>query len=455
MRTSGILLSACFMGCLVSPPTYLAAQRTTTETRSVEGLIHDLRHPDAPRRVEAAQLLGQHRVQSAVPALIEAAKDPDPEVRYAVIHALVLINDTRALSTFVEATRDSEKRIRQEAIEGIINLYVGKEDGFVTGVKKVVNFLNPLSSDYDTRMVEIFVPVSQDAINALVDLLFVSDTDLRKNAARALGILRARSALSALEDALGRETSDGVKLELIRALYKIGDPEGGDAVVPLIRDPDKEVHDEAILTAGRLKAKSAVPVLNDLYRLGIEERRKIFGFLPVSGSDDLQKKVLEALAYIADPSSRDIFEDALDDSRDHYRRFGAEGLGRLGDTAYTDLLATKYLQEKSESVKLAMSFALFRLGRKEHLVELIDNIKSDQVFYYFMEFSPEETELLFPYLHTEKDDVVIRLLDVVGLRGGPEAIKVAQELTTHSNPEVASAANLTIRRLYARFPEGA
>jgi hypothetical protein len=72
-----------------------------------------------------------------------------------------------------------------------------------------------------------------------------------------------------------------------------------------------------------------------------------------------------------------------------------------------------------------------------------------------MEFSPEETELLFPYLHTEKDDVVIRLLDVVGLRGGPEAIKVAQELTTHSNPEVASAANLTIRRLYARFPEGA
>ncbi|GAB4251563.1 MAG: hypothetical protein Kow00109_27260 [Acidobacteriota bacterium] len=431
----------------------LAAQRDT-ERRSVEGLLHDLRHPDAPRRIEAARLLGEHKIVAGVPGLITAAKDPDPEVRYAVAVALRRINDPRALPAFVELTRDPETRIRKVAVDGIVNLYVGEDSGFLTGLKKVVNFLNPLSDDYDPRAVEPFVPVSEDAVNALIDLLFQDDSGLRRDAAQALGILRARKALRAIEDALGRETSDDVKVELIRAVYKIGDPEGGEAVVPFIRDPDKRVHDEAILTAGRLRVKAAVSILNDLYRVGVEERRKIFGFVPVSGADDLQRKVLEALAYIADPSSKDIFEDALDDSRDHYRRFGAEGLGRLGDSSYVELIATKYLREESKSVKLAMSYALFRLGRKEHLVELVDNLGSDQVYYYLLELPPAEVALLFPYLQTEDDSTVIRLLDVIGLRGDAKAVDVVKELTAHSNPDVASATNLALRRLYARFPEG-
>lgn len=447
-----LFVTALFVLCWPAVLGGSPAQRGV-EKRSVEGLLHDLRHPDAPRRIEAARLLGEHRIVAGVPGLIAAAKDPDPEVRYAVAVALRRINDPRALPAFVELTRDPETRIRKVAVDGVVNLYVGEDSGFLTGLKKVVNFLNPLSDDYDPRIVESFVPVSEGAVNALIDLLFHEDTGLRKDAARALGILRARQALRAVEDALGRETSDDVKVELIRAVYKIGDPEGGEAVVPFIRDPNKRVHDEAILTAGRLRVKAAVSILNDLYRVGVEERRKIFGFVPVSGADDLQRKVLEALAYIADPSSKDIFEDALDDSREHYRRFGAEGLGRLGDRSYLELIATKYLQEESKSVKLAMSYALFRLGRREHLAELVDNLGSDQIYYYLLELDPAAIPLLFPYLQTEDDGTVIRLLDVIGLRGDVQVVDVVKELTGHGNPDVASAANLALRRLYARFPE--
>ncbi len=428
------------------------AQARKPETRSVDGLIYDLKNPDASKRKDAARLLGENKVQAAVPQLVEAAEDTDADVRLAVANALLAIGDTRALPAYVKLARDPDKRIQKVAVQGIVDTYTTEDTGFVSGVKKVVSFLNPLSTDYDSRVVEPYVPVSGDAVNALIDLLFSSDKGLREDAAVALGILRARAALPAIEDALNREDSSDVKIELIRAVYKIGDRKSAEMVVPFIRDSNKGVHDEAILTAGRLKVQSAVPTLNDLYRVGVEERKKIFGFVPVSGSDDLQRKVLEALAYIGDPSSQDIFEDALNDSRDEYRRYGAEGLGRMGDKKYVKLLAMRYLREEDPSVKLALGYALFLLGRDEHIVEMVDNVEKDQVYYYLLELPPDKIQTLYSQLQTARDPVTIRLLDVIGLRGGADALPIVQDLSSSENADIASAANLAIRRLRARFP---
>jgi HEAT repeat protein len=441
----------CTLGLLGGSASVWAQQ---SERRSVDGLVHDLKHPDASRRAEAARLLGENRVRSAVPDLIESTEDADANVRHAAARALLQINDTRALHAFVRLTRDSERRIQRVAVEGIVNIYVIEEGGFVTGVRRVVSFLNPLSDDYDTRVVEPYMPVSQDAINALTDLLFVRDRNLRKDAAVALGILRARSALTAIEDALNRERANDVKVELIRTVYKIGDREAGEMVVPFIRDSDRRTRDEAILTAGRLRVTAAVPMLNNLYRLGIEDRRRLLGVVPVSGADDLQRKVLEALAHIGDESSKDIFEDALNDSRDFYRRYAAEGLGRTEDDSYVGLLARQHLRESSSSVRLAMGYALFLMGREEHIVELIDQSQGDQAYYYLLELPPDRVTLLYPYLNSERDAVVVRLLDVVGMSGGPDALPRVQDLMRHGNPDVASAANLAVRRLQGRFPQG-
>ncbi|MFZ0430108.1 MAG: HEAT repeat domain-containing protein [Acidobacteriota bacterium] len=447
----GIFLPiAILMSLLVGLPALGQARKP--ETRSVDGLIYDLKNPDAQKRIEAARLLGENEVRVAVPPLVEAAGDPNADMRLAVANALLRIGDTRGLPAFVKLARDQDRRVQRIAVQGIVGCYTADDTGFVSGVKKVVSFLNPLSTDYDSRVVEPYVPVSEDAVNALIDLLFNPDKGLRKDAAVGLGILRARAALPAIQDALNREDSSDVKVELIRAVYKIGDAQAAEMVVPFIRDSDKGVHDEAILTAGRLRVKSAVPVLNDLYRVGVEERRKIFGIVPVSGSDDLQRKVLEALAYIGDSSSRDIFEDALNDSRDEYRRYGAEGLGRMGDKKYETLLATRYLREEVPSVKLALGYALFLLGREEHIVEMVDNVEKDQEYYYLLDLPQDKIPMLYKQLQTGKDSVTIRLLDVIGLRGGSDALPVVQELTSSENADVASAANLAIRRLRARFP---
>ncbi|UCF38604.1 MAG: HEAT repeat domain-containing protein, partial [Acidobacteriota bacterium] len=352
MRLSKLVLLIGIVFCF-SPVAFSQAVE-----RSVDGLVYDLQHPDPERRKESARILGQNRVREAVPALIKLTEDSDSSVRLEAAKALVEIDDSRALQAFIRLTRDPSPATQKVAIQGIVDIYVTPEGGFVQGVLKVVDFVNPLSDGYDPRIVESYVPVSADAVRALGDMLFFEDRSVRQSAATALGILRGKGASTAIRDAIEKEDNNGVKVELIRAVYKMGDAAVGEYAVPLIRDPDKKVHDEAVLTVGRLKVQKAAPQLNELYGAGIEEQKKLFGFVPVTGKDDFQKKVLEALAFIGDPSSSEILEDALADEREFYRRFGAEGLGRIGDTSYVNLVARNYLRESSKSVKLAMTYAL-------------------------------------------------------------------------------------------------
>ncbi len=426
----------------------LAAQQT--RELSVEGIIFDLKHPEGDRRKQAAILLGQHKVREAVPDLIQLTEDADGSIRLEAVRALVRINDTRALKAYTRLTHDPEKEVQKKAIEGVINLYVVGEGGFTHGLQKVANVLNPFRDDYNPLMVESFVPVSQDVKEALAELLFASDTGIRKDAAVALGILRAHSALPTIQHALSVETSDGVKVELIRAIYKIGDPAAGPAVIPLVRDADKKVHDEAIFTLGRLRISEAVPLLKQLYLSGVQERKKVLGFVPVSGNDDLRRKLLEALSYIGDPSCQELFLNALVDPRDSYRLYAAEGLGRAGESSYITEVGRSYRQEKSSKVKLAMSFALYRLGREDHFIDLMGNLDQDQVHYYLLELSSQEIQGLYSYLRTEKQPVRIRLLEIIGLRGDSSAIPIIQEMMAGPDPEVVSAATLSMRRLQSR-----
>ena len=418
---------------------------------SVDGLIYDLKHPDNDRRKRAATALGQSKVRRAVPELIELTEDRDASLRLAAVKALVRINDTRALKAHIKMTGDPKKEIQKKAIEGIINIYVVDEKGgFISGVKKLAVAVNPLSDDYNPLLVESYVPVSQDAKDALAELLFSPETGIRKDAAIALGILRAHSALSPIQQALSLEPNDGVKVELIRAIYKIGDPSAGTEVVPLVRDPDKKVHDEAIFTLGRLRVSQAIPVLKELYESGVEERKKILKFVPVSGKDDLQRKLLEALAYIGDSSCYDLFLSALEDSRNSYRLLAADGLGRIGDSSDVTRVAEKYLQEKSDTTKLAMSFALYQMGRKEHLIEVVNSSDKDQAYHYLLEFNASEIRGLYSYMQIVEHSIRLRLLDIIGLRGDSSAVPVIEEWMQSTSPELSSAANLAMRRIQGR-----
>jgi hypothetical protein len=99
-----------------------------------------------------------------------------------------------------------------------------------------------------------------------------------------------------------------------------------------------------------------------------------------------------------------------------------------------------------------MSFALFRLGREEHLVELVDKAEKDQAYFYLLELDAQEVKDLYSHVQTEKKAIKIRLLDVIGTRADGTAIALVEEMSSSQDADVASAANLALRRLRARIP---
>jgi HEAT repeat protein len=207
----------------------------------------------------------------------------------------------------------------------------------------------------------------------------------------------------------------------------------------------------AIYGLGSLRANEAVPQLTELYSSGIEERRRVLG-IPVSSANEFQQNVYQSLSLIGDPSSKGLFMDGLTNEDSFYRRFSAEGLGRIGDTSATTEVARMRLAEKSSEARLAADFALFLLGREEHLDAVVAVADSGQAKHYLMELGESDVAKLFGYLESAKPSIQVGLLEVIGLRGGQDAIEVAEKASSSPDTDVASAANLAIRRLHGRHP---
>ena len=216
--------------CLMFPSALAKQTVQQPQDVSIDSLVYDLKNPDPQRRREAARTLAKHKARAAVPALIEAFKDD--EIRLDVLRALVSINDPRALDTYVAGSKDRRMEVRGASIEGMVDLYVVEEGGFIHQTRKIIDALNPFDVDYDPLVVEPYVPVSGAAINSLSALLSDPDAKVRRRAAQAVGVLRGEEAAPALVDALKKETDSGVKFQMIRAIYKIGQTQYGVEVLP-------------------------------------------------------------------------------------------------------------------------------------------------------------------------------------------------------------------------------
>lgn len=458
VRKRGLTVALAAGLCLApmaAAPGVIPAKKVTAET-----LIHDLKNPDTKRRREAARALGDNRVRSAVPALMEAAGDQDADVRREVVQALDKIRDPQAIPTLVKASNDGSREVRRRSLAAMVDLYIVRETGFVAGTKKVADFLNPFSEENDSLRVEPYTTVDPTILKALRERLSDADNEVREDAAKGLGILGAKEALSDMSAALKTERDPAVKVALIRSFYKIGDPSVGPDLIPLIRDPEKKVHDEAIQTIGLLRVKEAVPELTHIYESGVEERRKIFKVVPASGLDDLQLKALQALAMIADKPSEENFMKALRHPGNGFRQAGAEGLARLAPQNPEQIteVSRQRIAEKDNDAKLALSFVLYRMGRKEYLEDLVSGLdrrgQRSQAEAYLLEFSKAEQKDLYRYLSSPNSKVRERVVAVLGQIGDEETLTQIQPLARDRDSSVVSAVNQATRRLNSRRAQG-
>jgi HEAT repeat protein len=424
-----------------------SAQTASTRQVPVDSLIYDLKNPDPVRRKEAANLLGVNKVQRAVPDLVSAASDADPAVRREIVLALDKLLDPRSIPAFVKLMSDPERDIREKCIHGVINLYLPQESGLGVTLMKVANFINPWSDEWSDTVVEPGVVIDRTVVDALRGRLEDFDEGIRVKAARALGILKGKEALPVMLDTLRRDRSNPVRFEVIRSLRKIGDTSVAKDLMNYLAYNESKVRNEAVFTLARFRHTDAVAELTSLY----EKESK----LPVKKMDKAYREfLLDALAFIAAPASKDLFIKEKKNPDDNLRLHAVEGLARIGDPALVTEISRDRLAEKEPRLRTAQAFALYRMGRKEYLDELVDALAKrrshNEAKQYIVEFKPDELPDL--YAQSKKNDVDTResLAEIFGLVGDSAAIPVLQELNKDRRGQVSALANQALRRINAR-----
>jgi HEAT repeat protein len=191
-------------------------------------------------------------------------------------------------------------------------------------------------------------PIRTEITDALSKLVAGgSSMDSRANAARALGILRAKAGLPALIAAL-RSKDSRLMYESLIAIQKIRDRSAGLNLVFLVRDLDEKVQLAAIETAGILGPREAIPELKRV--------------LENTKSKKVRRAAVVALAQIPEPANHSLFIELLGDKDDDVRGGAAEGLGRLAIPEDRPTLEKAWAGEKKTLPRLSEAFALAMLG---------------------------------------------------------------------------------------------
>jgi HEAT repeat protein len=441
-RRAASCLLALIAAVFVPPAT--AAQ---TRQVPVESLTYDLKNPDPVRRREAATLIGQNKVQSATPDLVAAVQDVDPSVRRAISIALQQVQDARALPGFVALATDSEKDIRERAIEGMTTAYLPRETGVVVTLNKVATFFNPWSDEWGDVMTEEGLTADASVIQALQARLSDPEPALRAKAARSLGILRGRTTIPSLLVVLREDRSNSARFEAARALRKINDPSVGDELLKLVTYTDPKVRNEVVLALGRLRYAPAVPELGRLYA-------RESAVPPKQMDRTFRERLLGALAFIGDPSSKDLFLREKNAPDLTLALHANEGLARIADPGTLIEISRDRQQQKDPRILTAQAWALYRLGRKEFLTSVVDALGSrrtnDEAKQYLLESRRDEVPDLFAHVAHADPNVREALAEIFGLLGDSRAVPSLRELTRDPNGQVAALASQALQRINRR-----
>jgi HEAT repeat protein len=429
------------------------------ETQRLETLLAYLKSPNADTRKDAAHKLGERREhdQVAVEALaVAATKDEDEGVRAEAIRSLGLIKNFSALGEMLSGLKDADPEVRRAAIKALVCLYTEHDIDFITNMRHGWNLINPFLDTNDHEIIEPYVSVDPSIISALGDSARSDhDRDNRVSAIRALGVLRGRDAIPQLADSLNADQE--VRMDVLRAFIKIGDPAAGQFVVPFFRDSDHNVRTEAMVAAGMLKYHPAVEPLMSVYGLGPERKgpvakvtSKIQGRLQYLPPRD--EAALWGLSLLGDPKSEQVFVENLDDKDGDRRQYAVEGLARIGEHRYLDQISRAILTEHNNDVKLAEYWAMYKMGKRDSLQDVIrrvPTVQGQQARQYLSEVdSPAD---LYPYIHSSDREVSLETIKILGKIGDRDTIAELKPVVEGSGRKSADAATVAIKQIEWRI----
>jgi HEAT repeat protein len=152
------------------------------------------------------------------------------------------------------------------------------------------------------------------------------------------------------------------------------------------------------------------------------------------------------------------FAKQLSDADPNVRRRSAEALARLAATDQRKLVEGYQLQEKNKEVRLALDWALYRMGRSEALYRIVNDLDSgrqDQAVGYLAEL--DSPDLLYPFLRkqTNPPRVNAGLLKALGRIGDAQTLDLIKPFRESHQQYVAEAAEIAHDEIEKRLGEPA
>jgi HEAT repeat protein len=197
---------------------------------------------DAPTvRAAAAVALGELGASEALPALLVCIEDRDSYVRQVAINALGEIGDSRAAARLLRALADERPEVRYQAIIAFPRVAKDDEDGVAAALERALG-------DADESVRYIALRIAEERADA--------------------GILGERQRVVRSAKPLVKDSAVHVALAAAIFLAKVGEDDGRDLLLRVIDQsalrpgrPAREDENEAILVAGAVGMKEAVPAL--------------------------------------------------------------------------------------------------------------------------------------------------------------------------------------------------
>ena len=344
-RSTGAFLAA---GLIIS--IFASDARATIsmpQTAAAPVPLDPLKSPVASVRRKAVTDLGKSRAPGALPRLVELIRDPDTDVRMAVLRSIASLRDLAGMPSMLVFMTDASHRIRAEAIDGVVEIYTGRDRP--GGMSR---FLSVFSDGRDKPEPLVVAPPDFEVHRSLASLLKDSDPGVRESASEAIGILGGTEVTVDLVNAL-RDREPRVRQAAIGALAKVGTSADGEALIPLVRDTNGGVRRRAIGALGRLKAQDGAIELRRAYNAAADPEERLLA--------------LAALAQLALPEDRAFFAQLSGQTDPRRRRIAVEGLGRLKDVESMTRLKRGFQREKDDELRAAYAFAIFCLDDRPFL----------------------------------------------------------------------------------------
>lgn len=387
----------------------------------------------------------------AVPRLKEMLGAGDPKVREEVVRSLCAVGTQYSMDPLILATRQTGSEIQGRAVDCLVNFYYPGyyQSGWSGALKRVGTQVKGKFTDTRDQVVPANVEVRPEVIEAIQRILLQGeDFQTRANAARALGVLRARPALEDLHESLKSKNTDLIYESLV-AIRKIGDLASGPRVWFLLRDLEPKVRLEAMEISGLFRNREALPRLIETFE---------------SGDKRYQTAALQAIARMPNATVLPMLERYVADPKQpRLRAIAAEGLGRLGEAGNRPRLRQLFESEKEMEPRLAQAFGAVRLGDLDegdfaplrYLVNTLNSAGYSGIASAYLTELAEDGALRrllgnwIPNLNlTEK----LAIAKVLGARGEADSLAPLEYLSKDADSAVVKEAMRALQQVRARIP---